>query len=48
MLPSELGLLRHIFDEISFALNATAGKDKERVIGDPVVQGNYKKPGNHW
>ncbi len=37
MLPSELELLKHILDEISFVLKATAGKDKETVIDDPVL-----------
>ncbi|HMG11248.1 MAG TPA: DUF86 domain-containing protein [Mucilaginibacter sp.] len=37
MLPSEFELLKHILDEISFVLKATAGKDKESVIDDPVL-----------
>jgi uncharacterized protein with HEPN domain len=34
---SDLELLKHILDEISFVLTATAGKDKETVISDPVL-----------
>lgn len=37
MLPSNLELLRHIFDEISFVLDAVKGRDKESVINDPVL-----------
>jgi uncharacterized protein with HEPN domain len=37
MLPSELELLKHILDEMSFVLNAAAGKDKETVINDPIL-----------
>lgn len=37
MLPSELELLKHIVDEITFVLNATEGKDKDTVINDPVL-----------
>nr|WP_197492249.1 HepT-like ribonuclease domain-containing protein [Arachidicoccus sp. BS20] len=37
MLPSNLELLKHIADEISFVLKATDGKDKETVINDPVL-----------
>lgn len=37
MLPSNLDLLRHIADEISFVLDETNGKDKETVINDRVL-----------
>ncbi len=37
MLPSNLELLNHILDKISFVLTATAGKDKEIVITDPIL-----------
>lgn len=37
MLPSNLELLRHIHDEISFVLDAVNGKEKDIVINDPVL-----------
>lgn len=37
MLPSNIELLRHILDEVSFILNATSGKEKELVVNDPVL-----------
>ncbi len=37
MLPSDLELLRHITDEISFVLKVTEGKTKGTVIDDPVL-----------
>lgn len=37
MSPSDLELLKHIVDEISFVLKATQDKTKETVINDPVL-----------
>ena len=37
MLPSNIELLQHIAEEISFMLNATESKHKEIVINDPVL-----------
>lgn len=37
MLPSSIELVKHIFDEVSFILNAVKGKDKESVVNDPVL-----------
>ena len=37
MLVSNLELLRHILDEISFVLTASSNKEKEVVINDPVL-----------
>ena len=37
MSPSDLELLKHIADEISFVLKATQDKTKETVINDPVL-----------
>jgi uncharacterized protein with HEPN domain len=37
MLPSNLELLRHIFDEATFVLDATEGKNKDEVISDPLL-----------
>jgi uncharacterized protein with HEPN domain len=37
MLPSSIELVKHILDEASFILTAVKGKDKESVIGDPVL-----------
>lgn len=37
MLPSNIELLRHILDEISFILSVVKGKSKEFVISDPVL-----------
>ncbi|WEK20515.1 MAG: DUF86 domain-containing protein [Candidatus Pedobacter colombiensis] len=37
MLPSNIELLNHILDEISFVLNAVKGKEKDFVINDPVL-----------
>lgn len=37
MLSSNLELLKHIADEISFVLKATENRNKETVINDPVL-----------
>lgn len=37
MLPSNIELLRHIFDEISFVLESTKNKDKQIVVDDPIL-----------
>lgn len=37
MLPSNIELLNHILDEVSFVLNAVNGKEKDFVINDPVL-----------
>jgi uncharacterized protein with HEPN domain len=37
MLPSNLELLRHILDEVTFVLDATEEKDKDEVISDPLL-----------
>lgn len=37
MLPSNVELLNHILDEVSFVLNAVQGKEKDFVINDPVL-----------
>ncbi|HMI03362.1 MAG TPA: HepT-like ribonuclease domain-containing protein [Pedobacter sp.] len=37
MLPSSIELVKHILDEVSFILTTVKGKDKESVIGDPVL-----------
>lgn len=37
MLISNLELLKHISDEVSFVLDAISLKDKETVIEDPVL-----------
>ena len=37
MLHSNLELLRHIKEEIFFILDATAGKNQEDVVNDPVL-----------
>jgi len=37
MSPSDLELLKHISDEVTFVLNSTEGKEKEAVINDPVL-----------
>lgn len=37
MLPSNIELLNHILDEVSFVLNAVKGKEKDFVINDPVL-----------
>lgn len=37
MLPSNIELLKHILDEISFVLNSTQSKLKEEVINDPIL-----------
>jgi uncharacterized protein with HEPN domain len=37
MLPSDIELLRHILDEVDFALDATEGKTKEEVIEDGII-----------
>jgi hypothetical protein len=39
MLPSNLELLKHILDEVSFVRNNTKGKSKNDVVNDPVYQG---------
>ncbi|WP_205569608.1 hypothetical protein [Arachidicoccus soli] len=38
ILPSNLELLKHIADEISFVLKATDGKDKDTVINDRLYR----------
>jgi len=35
--PSNIELLKHILEEISFVLDYTTGKSKEDVINDPVL-----------
>lgn len=37
MLPSNIELLRHIADEISFVLHSTKDKNKQIVIEDPIL-----------
>lgn len=37
MLPSNIELLNHILDEVSFVLNAVKEKEKDFVINDPVL-----------
>jgi uncharacterized protein with HEPN domain len=37
MLPSNIELLRHILDEISFVLDSTEFKSKDIIINDPVL-----------
>lgn len=37
MLLSNIELLNHILDEVSFVLNAVKGKEKDFVINDPVL-----------
>ena len=37
MLPSDVELLRHILDEISFVLDNSASKNKDDVVNDPVL-----------
>lgn len=37
MLISNLELLKHITDEVSFVLDAISHKDKETFIDDPVL-----------
>ena len=37
MLPSNIELLNHILDEVSFVLNVVRGKEKDFVINDPVL-----------
>ncbi|MFT4204856.1 MAG: hypothetical protein QM610_13205 [Chitinophagaceae bacterium] len=37
MSPSNAELLRHITDEIAFVLAATADKEKDAVINDPIL-----------
>lgn len=37
MSHSNLELLQHIADEINFVLEATANKEKELVINDPIL-----------
>ncbi len=37
MLPSNIELLQHIAEEISFVLHATEDKPKDIVINDPVL-----------
>lgn len=37
MLPSNIELLNHILDEVSFVLNAVKGKEKDFVINDPIL-----------
>lgn len=37
MFPSNIELLKHILEEVSFVLDATQGKFKEDVIHDPVL-----------
>ena len=37
MLLSNIELLKHILEEISFVLNAVKEKDKDLVVNDPVL-----------
>jgi uncharacterized protein with HEPN domain len=37
MLPSNIDLLRHILDEVTFVLDATSGKDFDSSMNDPVL-----------
>jgi uncharacterized protein with HEPN domain len=37
MSPSNLELLRHIYDELNFMLESTKGKEKEEVINDGAL-----------
>ena len=37
MLSSNIELLKHIQEEISFVLDSTKGKDKESVVNDPIL-----------
>ncbi len=37
MLPSNIELLNHILDEVTFILNAVKGNEKDFVINDPVL-----------
>jgi uncharacterized protein with HEPN domain len=37
MLPSNIELLRHILEEVSFILTTTKGKSKEAVVTDPIL-----------
>jgi len=37
MLPSNIELLKHISDEISFVLLATKDKSKQIVFEDPIL-----------
>jgi uncharacterized protein with HEPN domain len=37
MLPSNIELLKHIIDEVSFILDAVKEKNKEAVVDDPVL-----------
>jgi uncharacterized protein with HEPN domain len=37
MSPSNLELLRHMFDELKFVLESTNGKEKEEVINDGIL-----------
>ena len=37
MLPSNIELLNHIIDELSFVIKSTEGKNKGEVVNDPVL-----------
>jgi uncharacterized protein with HEPN domain len=37
MLPSNIELLNHILEEVSFVLSAVKEKSKDQVINDPVL-----------
>ena len=37
MLPSNIDLLRHILDEVTFVLDATSRKDFDFSMNDPVL-----------
>lgn len=37
MLLSNIALLKHILDEVSFVLNAVEGKGKDLVVNDPIL-----------
>ena len=37
MLPSNVELLKHILEEVSFILNAVKGRNRDLVINDPVL-----------
>ncbi|MCZ4221898.1 HepT-like ribonuclease domain-containing protein [Pedobacter rhodius] len=37
MLPSNIELLKHILEEVSFILNSVKEKTKEAVINDPIL-----------
>lgn len=49
MLPSNIELLKHILDEITFILSSTMLKNKEEVVKRPyIVACSYQKSRNNW